>query len=179
MTFRRSSAAAGLALVLAAGAVQAQQPTRPTRPDARPRAGAQGQDGREMRRMQPGRALLRGVTLTDAQQQQMRAINQKYQGEEQTLRTAMRPAMDEARTARQRGDSAAARAVRERTADQRRQFAALQERRVAEVRGVLTAEQQRQFDANRTEMQARTQERRGEPGARGKRQGRGRGGREG
>jgi len=115
----------------------------------------------------------------DAQQQQMRAINQKYQGEEQTLRTAMRPAMDEARTARQRGDSAAARAVRERTADQRRQFAALQERHVAEVRGVLTAEQQRQFDANRTEMQARMQERRGEPGARGKRQGRGRGGREG
>jgi Spy/CpxP family protein refolding chaperone len=170
MTFRRSSAAVGLALALAAGVAQAQQPAQP---DGRPRAGA-ARGGRATGRMQPGRALLRGITLTDAQKQRMRAINEKYRTEGKSLRESMRPAMEEARAARQRGDTAAARQSFARTADQRRQFTALQERRVAEVRSVLTADQQRQFDANRTELQSRMQERRSD--ARGKGHGgRGRG----
>ena len=157
MTFRRSSIAAGFALVLAADAAQAQQTTTP-QPDTRPRQGAE-RDGRGMRGMRPGRALMRGITLTDAQKQQVRAIDQKYQSQTQSLRESLRPAMQEARAARQRGDTTAARRAWDRTADQRRQLTALQERRIAEVRGVLTAEQQRQFDANRAEMKSRMEER--------------------
>ena len=169
MTYRRPSVAVALALVLAAGLAGAQAPApRDARAgDARP-GWDSGQGGRQMRRMPPGRALLRGVTLTTAQRDQIRAIDEKYRAEGRALRDAMRPAADEARSARQRGDTAAARQAWARTADQRRQFTALRERRVAEVRRVLTAEQQRQFDANRSELQARAEERRGDGPARGR-----------
>ena len=169
MTFRRSSAAVGLALVLAAGAVQAQQTT----PDER--GGRRGAPREELRGQRgPGRQgpLLRGITLTAAQQEQLRAINQKYAAEGRPLREAMRPAMQEARAARQRGDTAAARRAWARTATQRQQALALQERRTAEVRGILTAEQQRQFDANRAEMKTRMEERGKELGEGGRRGGR-------
>jgi protein CpxP len=155
MTFRRSSSVLGLALVLAAGVAGAQQPTPPTdRPEAGATRGGRGMNGRG-----PGRAVLRGITLTDAQQERLRAIDQKYRAEGQAMRAQLRPAMQEARAARQRGDTAAARRAWQGTDAQRREMAALQQRRLAEVRGVLTAEQQRQFDANRAEMQARVRER--------------------
>lgn len=165
MTFRRSSAALGLAVVFVAGAAQAQQ-TTPEQPNHRP--GAEMGQGRGMRGMQPGAALLRGVNLTDEQKQRLRTINEKYDAEGQKLRAAMRPAGAEARGARQRGDTAAARQAWQGNADQRQQFMALQGRRMTEVRGVLTAEQQRQFDANRTEMQERMRERRGGVGGQGR-----------
>jgi Spy/CpxP family protein refolding chaperone len=168
MTFLRSSAAVGLALVLAAGAAQAQQTNPQGRPDGRARAGAQGMRGG----MGPGRALLRGIELTTQQRERLRAIDQKYQAEGKPLRDAMRPAMEEARAARQRGDTVAARQAWERTADQRRQTMALQERRLAEVRGILTAEQQRQFDANRAELKTRMEQRRAEGGRGGEHRGR-------
>jgi Spy/CpxP family protein refolding chaperone len=161
MTFRLSTAAAGLALVLTAAAAQAQQ-TTPAEPNRRPSPEMQGGRGT---RGGPERMLLRGVTLTPEQQQRVRAINEKYQAEGRPLREALRPAMQDARSARQRGDSAAARKAWERTAEQRRGLTALQERRVTEVRSVLTAEQQKQFDANRTAMQSRMQERRDQGGA--------------
>ena len=161
MTVRLSSAVAGLALVLTAGVAQAQQ-TTPTQPNGRPEAGMQR--GRGMRDGMGARGLLRGVNLTDEQKQRVRAIHEKYQNEGKGVRESLRPAMEEARAARQRGDSAAARKAWDRTADQRRQLVALQERQMSEVRGVLTAEQQRQFDANRTAMQARMKERRAEGG---------------
>lgn len=178
MTHRRPSVAVALALVLAAGAAGAQTPAPRADSAGRARPGWDaGEGGRETRRMAPGRALLRGVTLTSAQKEQLRAIDEKYRTEGRALRDAMRPANEEARAARQRGDTAAARQAWARNADQRRQFAALQERRVGEVRGMLTAEQQRQFDANRSELQARAEERRGNGPARGRggpRHGRGR-----
>jgi Spy/CpxP family protein refolding chaperone len=130
--------------------------------------------GRGMNGGGPGRAMLRGISLTDAQKERLRAIDRKYRSEGQAARAAMRPAMEEGRAARQRGDSATARRAWQGTDAQRRQMAALQERRLAEVRGVLTAEQQQRFDANRSEMQARMRER----GA-GGRDGHGRGGRRG
>ena len=155
MTFRRSSAAVGLALVLAVGAAEAQQ-TTPGQPGTR-----RGVPREELRaQRQPGGGpLFRGITLTAAQQEQVRAINQRYADEGRSLREAARPAMAEVRTARQRGDTVALRQAMVRAAEHRSRVFALQVRRLAEVRRVLTAEQQRQFDANRTELQARMEQR--------------------
>ena len=167
MTFRRSSAAVGLALVLAAGAAQAQQ-TTPGQP-----GGRRGAPRQELRQERNGGRMLRGITLSAAQQTQLRAINEKYAAQGKPLREAMRPAMQEARAARQRGDTVAARSALQRTSEQRKQMTALQERRLAEVRGILTADQQRQFDANRAELKARMEQRRanGDAGHKGGRRG--------
>jgi Spy/CpxP family protein refolding chaperone len=172
MTILRSSAAAGLALMLAVGAAQAQQPTTPpARPDARVEGpmmrGQRGPRGE----MGPGRALFRGIELTAQQKEQMRAIAGKYQTQTKSLRESTRPAMEEARAARQRGDTVAARKAWERTTAQRQQMVALQERQMTELRGILTADQQRTFDANRTAVKARMDERRAEGGRQGGRQG--------
>jgi len=172
MTYRRPSVAATLALVLAAGVLGAQTPAPRDSGAGTARPGWEGAPGaRGMRRPLPARALLRGVTLTDAQRNQLRAISDRHRTEARALQDAARPANVEARSARQRGDTAAARRAWARGAEQRRQLAALRERHVAAMRGVLTAEQQRQFDANRAEFQARAGERRGMRGP-----GRGRGG---
>ena len=169
MTFRRSSAAVGLALVLAAGAVQAQQPT-PGQPGAR--RGAPREELRVGRGQRRGAPLLRGITLTDAQKERLRAINEKYAAEGKSLREAARPTMQEARAARQRADTVGVRRALTRAAEYRSQAFALQVRRAAELRGILTAEQQRQFDANRTELQTRLEQRRSELRDRGPRPGR-------
>jgi Spy/CpxP family protein refolding chaperone len=136
----RSIAIAGLALALAAGSVQAQQP--------QPQGGERGQRQGEMRgmrrgTMQPGRALFRGITLTDAQQAQVKAIREKYRPQFQTLR-------DERRSGR---DSTGPNP--ERRARMQQLMLAQQQ----ELRGVLTADQQRTFDANLKEMRERMAER--------------------
>jgi periplasmic protein CpxP/Spy len=104
----------------------------------------------------PERTLLRGITLTDAQQRRVASLREAQRTAMDAQRDAGRGAFDELRAARERGDTAAA----------NREFAELraqmQSRRDAEVkalREVLTAEQRRQFDANVAEMKQRRAER--------------------
>ncbi|AHG91982.1 protein of unknown function Spy-related protein [Gemmatirosa kalamazoonensis] len=100
-----------------------------------------------------GRALLRGVSLTDAQKQQVKAIQQKYAGERRTLAEQLRPAGATAGQ-RVRPDSA------QRAAFQT-QVRSLREKQLAEVRGVLTSEQQKTFDANVASFRDRAKAHRG------------------
>ncbi|NUR20365.1 MAG: hypothetical protein HOQ12_12600, partial [Gemmatimonadaceae bacterium] len=79
------------------------------------------------------------------------------------IRDANKPAMEEARAARERGDTTAARAAFEKG---RTQFEALREQELNEVRGVLTADQQKTFDANLQRMKSH-QGQHGKRGARG------------
>lgn len=109
-------------------------------------------DDRGDHSMRAPRALMRGVKLTEAQKSQIRAIHQKYQDQFKSIRDANKPAMDEARAARQRGDTAAARAAVQK---RREQLEALHQQELNEVRGVLTADQQKTFDANVQRMQTR------------------------
>lgn len=95
-----------------------------------------------------GKALLRGVTLNSAEKAKIKEIRSRYRPEEKTLHESLRPAMQEARTARQRGDTAAARVVLERTKGDRAKMRALMERESADVRSALSPEHQTQFDAN-------------------------------
>jgi Spy/CpxP family protein refolding chaperone len=146
------STIAALALVAATGAVAHAQTT--TAPQQRSgaervrsdstwkRGGPRGMKGGEMR------GGFRGVNLSDAQKSQMKAIHAKYEPQAKPLMESMKPAMQNARAARQRGDTAAARAAFAGTADTRTKLQALRQQERNELRGILTAEQQKTLDAN-------------------------------
>jgi periplasmic protein CpxP/Spy len=114
-----------------------------------------GHKGHGREGMGPGRSALRGVKPTDAQKAQIKAIHEKYQAQFKSTREAMQPALDEAKAARQRGDTAAARAAFAKTASSRQQAQALRTQETAEIRAILTPEQQKTFDANVAQMKAR------------------------
>jgi Spy/CpxP family protein refolding chaperone len=124
--------------------------------------------------------MLRGITLSDAEKARIKQIHEKYQTEGKGLRESLRPAMQEARAARQRGDTAAARAAFDRTKGDREKVRALMERQHAEIRAALSPENQKQFDVNAQELAKRRAEwakngkgkRGGWGGRRGDRQGR-------
>ena len=116
------------------------------------------------------RGALRGVKPTDAQKAQIKAIHEKYQAQFKSYRESMKPAMDEAKAARQRGDTAAARAAFEKTASTRQQAQALRSQESAEIRAILTPDQQKTFDANVAQMKTRGEH--GRKGHGGKRSGR-------
>ena len=105
-------------------------------------------DGEDRGDRGPGHHVMRGVKPTDAQRAQIRAIHEKYKPQFESLRATMKPAIDEAKAARQRGDTAAARAAFARTAASRQQAQALRVQEQGEIRAILTPAQQQAFDAN-------------------------------
>ena len=116
-----------------------------------PAPGAQAGRGAMGRGMQGGRGergLFRGIKLSDTEKAKLKTIRAKYAPEQRQLRESLKPAMQEARAARQKGDSVAAKAAFDRTKDGRDKMKALMDRERADVRSALTPENQKQFDAN-------------------------------
>jgi Spy/CpxP family protein refolding chaperone len=144
----------GFAVVslLSAGSVAHAQSTAPSpapeRNAMRPRA-----EGRM------GRGPLQGIALSDAEKAHVKEIRAKYATQSKSLREALRPAMKEAREARQKHDSSAVKAAWDKTTDTRKQLQELTTREQNEIRGVLTPEHQQQFDANAKQMEQRHAER--------------------
>ena len=138
MSSVRTLALGALMIVGVAGVSAAQSTTTPPAP----RAGA------EMRgRKGPGGGEFgRDLNLTDAQKAQIKAIHQKYQPQNEALRAQAKPFMEAARAARQKGDSAAFRSNIEK-ARQLTQGASFRTQERAEIRAVLTPDQQAKFDA--------------------------------
>lgn len=97
--------------------------------------------GRAGRHGGMGRALLRGVSLTDAQRSQLTGIEHRYRDERRTLRGSGTGAVG-----RDTSSRAAARGLRQ--------------RELADMRGVLTASQQSTFDRNVQEWRATARQRR-------------------
>jgi Spy/CpxP family protein refolding chaperone len=171
----RSMVVGLLAVAGVAGAAEAQAPERDR--DSRPRGemrrgGKDGLGGRGMR------GLFRGITLTDSEKTNLKAVGEKYRGQFEAIRQSMRPDLEAARAARQRGDTAAARAAFARTADERTQLTALTDRMHADARAALAPEHRAQFDANLARLKERMAkrgtgdgwgERRGRRGERGNR----------
>jgi Spy/CpxP family protein refolding chaperone len=112
---------------------------RGDRPDGQFRRGPGG--GRE------GRGFGRDLNLTDAQKTQIKAIRQKYQPQGQALRDRAKPFMEAARTARQKGDTAAARSNMEKFRQVMQSGQSFRTQEQAEIRAILTPEQQAKFDA--------------------------------
>src|SRR6267378_6100144 len=141
MSTVRTLALGALMLVGVAGVSAAQSTATPrTRPDAGSyqRGDRRGPGGRE--------GFGRDLNLTDAQKAQIKAIHQKYQPQNEALRAQAKPFMEAARAARQKGDSAAFRSNIEK-ARQLTQGASFRTQERAEIRAVLTPDQQAKFDA--------------------------------
>ena len=150
---RIRTAALALVLTVGAGGVAAAQ-TTPDRPN-RERA----EMGRHRGRGGNGMGgLMKGVNLTNAQKTQAKQIRDKYKPQFESLRESMRPAGKEMREARQRGDSAAAKAAWDRTADTRAKMTTLREQQMSELRAILTPAQRTTFDANLAQMKSKREE---------------------
>jgi Spy/CpxP family protein refolding chaperone len=152
---------------------QAQRAQRDTL--GKEKRGARGERGGERgmrggfgaRRGPGGGFLLRGITLTDAQKarlQQVREANKPTEAQ----RAQFQKEREELRALRQRGDTATLRA---RFAASRTRMEQERAKDIAAIRGILTAEQQKVFDANVAEAQKRQADRPAR-GGRGERRGR-------
>src|SRR5215218_1335278 len=95
-------------------------------------ARAEGRGG--LRGERGARGPFKGITLSDAEKAKLKAVHGKYAAESKSLRESLAPAMKEARAARQKGDTVAAKAVWERNKGGREQLKALHDRRQAEIR---------------------------------------------
>jgi Spy/CpxP family protein refolding chaperone len=136
MSTVRTLALGALMLVGVAGVSAAQSTATPRRPEAGSyRRGPGGRDG-----------FGRDLNLTDAQKAQIKAIHQKYQPQNTALRAQAKPYMDAAKAARQKGDTVAFRSNMEK-AHQVMQNASYRTQEQAEIRAILTPEQQAKFDA--------------------------------
>jgi Spy/CpxP family protein refolding chaperone len=144
-----------VAAILSVGTV-AQAQSTPTQPDHQ-RHGM-GRGARGVRGGPGGAGLLRGATLSDAEKAKVKEIHAKYVAEAKTLRESLRPAMQDVRAARQKRDSAGARAAWEKTAGDRQKLEALMQRQRAEIRAALTPANQKVFDANATKLEQRRAE---------------------
>ena len=94
------------------------------------------------------RGLFRGIKLSDAEKAKLKNIHTRYATQSKSLREQMKPAMQEARAARQKGDTAAARAVLAKNKATFDKLAELRKSEQAEVRSALTPENQKLYDAN-------------------------------
>ena len=101
---------------------------------------------------------LRGITLSDAEKAKLKAVHEKYGAQSKSLRESLKPAMDEARAARQKGDTAAVKAVWARNKAGRDKMKALRDGEQAEIRASLTSEHQQAFDANVAKLKDRRAE---------------------
>jgi Spy/CpxP family protein refolding chaperone len=147
MSSVRTLALGALMIVGVAGVSAAQSTTTP--PTRSQRSGEmQGRRG-------GGRGFGADLNLTDAQKAQIKTIRAKYQPQNEALRTQAKPFMDAARAARQKGDTATARAdmLKARQVMQGGQNIRNQEN--AEIRAILTPDQQAKWDARQKQMAER------------------------
>jgi Spy/CpxP family protein refolding chaperone len=137
-------------LVSAASIAQAQASAPQAHQERHEARGMEGRGGRG--------GLFRGVKLSADEKARVKQIHEKYRTEATALRESLRPAMLEARTARQKGDSAGAKAAWDRTAGDREKLRALMEREKTELRTALSPANQQVFDTNAKQLEQRRAE---------------------
>ena len=114
--------------------------------------------GRGMEGGRGDRGALRGIKLSDAEKARAKAVHTKYAAEGKSLRQSMKPVMQEARALRQKGDTAALRALWAKNKGNRDQMEALQVRQQSDLRAALSPENQKLFDTNVQEQAKRRAE---------------------
>ena len=147
MSHIRTTLAAALLTFGGVAVASAQQPATAT-----PHAHAR-QFGRHAG---PGRnAFLRGITLNDVEKANVKAVNQRYAQQMKAFRQQNTPDMKAMREARQRGDTAAVRAMWDKSKGQRAQIQQMMQAQRTDMRAALSAENQAKFDANVAAFQKR------------------------
>ena len=150
----RNALAGAMLLMGSATLASAQRPTHPQRPMGKHVRGAHGMMGA------PGaRGLFKGITLSDAEKANVKAVREKYAAQQKALREQFKPQMQAARAARQKGDTAALKDLWQKSAGQREQAKQLMLAERNDLRGALTAANQATFDANVAALQKRVAER--------------------
>ena len=144
MSSVRTLALGALMIVGVAGVSAAQSTTTP--PTRSQRSGEmQGRRG-------GGRGFGADLNLTDAQKAQIKTIRAKYQPQNEALRNQAKPFMEAARTARQKGDTAAARTNMEKARQIMQGGQTFRTQENAEIRAILTPDQQAKWDARQKQM---------------------------
>jgi len=107
--------------------------------------------------------LLKGITLNDGQKAKLEQINaaERAKMEAEGGRGGGRAEADSIRAARDRGDTATAQRL---MAEQRAKMSVRLDTQITAIRGILTADQLPQFDANVTEVKKRAETARGRRG---------------
>jgi hypothetical protein len=103
----------------------------------------------------PDAQLLRGIALSDAERANIKNVHSKYAAQSKTLRDQFKPQLATARDARQRGDTAALRAMRQNAMAQRQQVMGLRQSERTDLRNALSAANQAKFDANAQALKKR------------------------
>jgi Spy/CpxP family protein refolding chaperone len=140
---------AGSLLLSAVAIVPAQQPTPVPAPAPRARA---HRNARPQRGKQFDKALLRGVTVSDAERTNLQAVRATYAAQRQTLHTQLRTQAQNAKAARQRGDTSALRSIRANLQTERQTLSQAERN---DIRNALTPANQAKFDANLKRVEAR------------------------
>ena len=144
MSSVRTLALGALMIVGVAGVSAAQSTTTP--PTRAPRS------GQMQARRGGGGEFGRDLNLTDAQKAQIKAIRQKYQPQNEALRTQAKPFTEAARAARQKGDTAAFRSNMEKAHQVMQGGQSFRTQENAEIRALLTPDQQAKWDARQKNM---------------------------
>jgi len=95
------------------------------------------------------------LNLTDAQKAQIKTIRAKYQPQNEALRNQAKPFMDAARAAHQKGDTATARVQMEKARQVMQGGQSYRTQENAEIRAILTPDQQAKWDARQKNMAER------------------------
>ncbi len=111
--------------------------------------------------------LFKGITLSDVETANLKAVRTKYATQTKTLREQAKPQLQATRDARQRGDTAALKALWQKSAGQREQTKQLLAAERNELRAALTPANQTKFDANVAAFEKRVAERANGLGKRG------------
>jgi cytochrome c556 len=141
------SALAAVALSFGAAAVGSAQQSTPTQPQAHAQHGQRAKGAKRLRGALRHQ-LFKGITLSDAEKANVKAVQAKYAPQMKALREQFKPQLKAARDARQRGDTAALKNLWQQSSAQRAQTAKLLEAERSDLRNALSAQNQLKFDAN-------------------------------
>jgi protein CpxP len=146
MSSVRTLALGALMIVGVAGVSAAQSTTTP--PTRGPRTG-------QMQARRGGGEFGRDLNLTDAQKAQIKTIREKYKPQNEALRTQAKPFMEAARAAKQKGDTVAFRTNIEKAHQVMQGGQSFRNQENAEIRAILTPDQQAKWDARQKNMAER------------------------
>ena len=156
MTLFRSTLMAALVSVGGAAVVAAQAPAQAPqqRTEARGARGHRGELGKQLNRQ-----LFKGIDLSSAEKANIKAVREKYAPQMKALREQMKPQLQQARAARQRGDTASLKSMWNASAGQRDQIKKLAEAERNDFRNALAPQNRARFDANVSQLEQRAAKR--------------------